>query len=209
MSLVFRFPTYHPSSYNNQAPRGYDFFQDLWREVALTNAYEQQVGNDYCPQTHQGSVKLASLLLGHYKPKEISVEVDSENVTLHGLHRIDREDGFEKSEFKRFIKLPQCVRFQPEEIKLQMRGNELTITGRHVTEGLRSRDYSRRILLPKDADLSSVTSRLSKEGLLTIEASRDPALWQHKRSVEVTMETDEAGEEPKQTKSADAEETGN
>ena len=35
-----------------------------------------------------------------------------------------------------------------------------------------SRDYSHPVLLPDDADLGSVTSRLSKEGLLTIEASR-------------------------------------
>ncbi|KAL9952760.1 hypothetical protein ACROYT_G040055 [Oculina patagonica] len=249
MALVFRFPTFHPSSYFNRAPRGYDFFHDLWREVVLANAYEQQVGDYCCPQTHQGSVKIASVLLGQYKPEEISVEVDSEKVTLHGLHRIDREDGFEESEFKRFRKLPQGVDptsvtsrvtqdgaalviegtkrveekanddkfeakldfrgFKPEEIKIQMRGNELTITGKQVSEGHRSRDCSRRILLPDGVDLSSLTSRLSKEGLLTIEATRDPALLPQKRSVEVTMEKDEAGKEPKQTTSADAEETEN
>ena len=232
------------SSYYNRVPRGFDFFHDLWKEIART--HEQEVGN-----SHQGPTKIASVPLSHYKPEEISLEVDSEKVILHGLHQSEREDGFEKSEFKRVFKLPQGIDpktvksrpsqdghalliegtnlpkeeeandgkfrakldfsgFKPEEIKLQLRGNELNITGKHLSERddfYLSRDYSRRILLPDDVDLSSVTSRLSKEGLLTIEASRDPALLPHERSVDVTMETcttdEETVEEPKQTTNTD------
>ena len=58
-----------------------------------------------------------------------------------------------------------------------------------------------------------MTSCLSKEGLLTIEASRDPALLPHERSVDVTMETEEGikeiEEEPKAETSVDADETAN
>ena len=182
--------------------------------------------------------------------------MDNEKVILHGLHQFEREDGFEKSEFKRVFKLPQGIDpktvksrpsqdgqalviegtkpveeeandgkfrakldfsgFKPEEIKLQLRGNELNITGKQISERddfYLSRDYSRRITLPNDVVLSTVTSRLSKEGLLTIEASRDPALLPHERSVDVTMETDEGiqqiGEEPKAETSVDADETAN
>ena len=102
--------------------------------------------------------------------------------------------------------------FNPEEIKIQQRGNELTITGKHTSEHDEfqlSRNYSRRLLLPDDVDLSSVTSRLSKEGLLTIEATRDPALLPRERTVDVTMETDEADEESEQTTSAEPGETEN
>ena len=232
-------------SYYNRAPRGYDFFHDLWKEIA--RSYEQEAGN-----SHQGPTKIASVPLSHYKPEEISLEVDNGKVTLHGMHQLEREDGFEKSEFKRVFKLPQGIDpktvksrpsqdgqalviegskpeeeeandgkfrakldfsgFKPEEIKLQLRGNELNITGKQISEGdecYLSRDYSRRILLPDDVDLSSVTSRLSKEGLLTIEASRDPALLLHERSVDVTMETDQADGQVEETTSTDAGETGN
>ncbi|XP_067026455.1 heat shock protein Hsp-16.48/Hsp-16.49-like [Acropora muricata] len=60
--------------------------------------------------------------------------------------------------------------YKPDEIKVQLRGQELTVTGKQRSEenGLQwSRDFHRRILLPDDVDLSSVSSRLSKEGLLT------------------------------------------
>ena len=83
--------------------------------------------------------------------------------------------------------------FKPEEIKVQLRGHELTVTGKHRAEedgSYLSRDYSRRVLLPDDAELSSVTSRLSKEGLLTIEVARDPALLPSERNVELSMEVD-------------------
>ena len=48
---------------------------------------------------------------------------------------------------------------------------------------------------------------------MTIEASRDPALLPHERSVDVTMETEEGikeiEEEPKAETSVDADETAN
>ena len=203
--------------------------------------------------------------------------MDNEKVILHGQHQIEREDGFEKSEFKRVFKLPQGIdpktvksrpsrdgqalvieatkpveeeakdgrfrakldfsAFKPEEIKIQLRGNELNITGKQISERddfYLSRDHSRRIVLPKDVILSTMTSRLSKEGLLTTEALRDPVVWissvssleetdeiqtsdpallPYERSVDVTMETDEAvqqmGAKPKAESSVDSGATGN
>ena len=234
-------------SYYNRAPRGYNFFHDLWKEIA--RPYEQEARN-----SNEEPTKIAFVPLSHYKPEEISLEVDNEKVILHGLHQFEREDGFEKREFKRVFKLPQGIDpktvksrtsqdgqalviegtkpekkkdndgkfrakldfsgFKPEEIKIQLRGKELNITGKQISdcdEFYLSRDYSGRFLLPDDVDLSSVTSRLSKEGQLAIEASRDPALLPHERSVDITMETDTTDEEPsketKQTTRADTQET--
>ena len=99
--------------------------------------------------------------------------------------------------------------YKPDEIKVQLRGQELTFTGKQRSEedGLQwSRDYHRRILLPDDADLSSGTSRLSKEGLLTIEAPRDPALLPSKRSFDVTMEEVESRIKDEANSSSNAEE---
>ena len=172
----------------------------------------------------QSPVKIASLPLKQYKPEDISLDVDGENIILHGQHWPEREDGFENNEFKKIVQLPNGVDpttvksrviktlnkgnvlvlegdrrveekakqddgkfvvkldlrgFKPEDIKLQLRGHELTVTGKHKSDDqvfYFSRDYSNRVLLPDDADLGSVTSRLSKNGLLIIEASRDPAL---------------------------------
>ena len=55
-------------------------------------------------------------------------------------------------------------------------------------------------MLPDDVDPRSVTSYLSNEGLLTIEASR---VLPGKRNVHVTRETDEVDEGPKEKASAD------
>jgi len=190
---------------------------------------------------HQGTIKIACVLLRHYQPEEISLEVDSEKIILHGQHQCEQEDGFNKSEFVRVFKLPPGVDpttvslhfnqdgsvlviggakhvedkasdgkieakldfsgFKPEEIKLQRRGNMLTITGiRHQSRS----KYSRCLVLPDDVDPRSVTSCLSKEGLLTIKASRDPAKLSCK-SFDDTPITRETNEEPKEkTTSADA-----
>ena len=188
--------------------------------------------------SYQESVEIASVQLKHYKPEEISLEVDNEKVILHGQHRLGNEDRFEKRELKRVFKLPNGVdpttvtsriaqncgslviegikrlekkanddKFEakldfrgcrPEEIKIQLRRYELTVTGKHISEHHLSRDYSRRILLPDDVDLGSVTSHLTKDGLLTIEATRNP-----QRTFDITMETEEPDEKPYKTTDAD------
>ena len=101
--------------------------------------------------------------------------------------------------------------FKAEDIKVQLRGHEIIVTGKHKSEDQGfyfSRDYSHRVLLPDDADLGSVTSRLSKEGLLIVEASREPALLPKERNVEVSMEVDEPQpeEQAKQVANGDTEE---
>ncbi|XP_020613640.1 uncharacterized protein LOC110051894 [Orbicella faveolata] len=228
MPLVNRFPTFDPFSHYNQVPRGSDVFFNLWN---LATAYEQQITNprQAMEKPYQGTIKIACVLLGHYHPEEISLEVDSEKVLVLGQHEVHREDGSEKYEFKRVFKLPQGVDattvtsritqdgrvlviegtkhregkandgkfqrkldfrgFKPEEIKLQLRGNKLIITGLQVCERHQSRRSANRcILLPDDVDPSSVTSFLSKEGLLTIEASR---VLPRKCNFDVTGETDD------------------
>ena len=147
----------------------------------------------------QSPIKIASLPLKQYKPEDISLDVDGENIILHGQHRSEREDGFENNEFKKIIKLPDEVDpttvesrviktlnegkvlvlegdrrveekekqddgkfqvkldlrgFKREDIKVQFRGHELTVTGKYKSEDQGfyfSRDYSHRVLLPDDA----------------------------------------------------------
>ena len=190
----------------------------------------------------RGPMKISSLPLKQYKTEDISLDVDGENIILHGQYRSEGEDGFENNEFKKIIKLPDRVDpttvksrvvknpksgsvlllegnrrveekakqddgkfqvkldlrgFKAEDIKVQLRGHELTVTGKHKSEDhgfYFSRDYSHRVLLPDDSNLGSVTSRLSKNGLLIrliIEASRDSALLPSDRNVDVSTEIDE------------------
>ncbi|XP_068684077.1 uncharacterized protein [Montipora foliosa] len=127
---------------------------------------------------------------------------DGRALVLEGIKRVEET---KKDEDRKFSVKLNLSGFEPEEIKVQLRGQELTVTGKQRTpeeSGLQwSRDYRRQILLPDDADLGSLTSRLSKEGVLTIEAPRDPALLPNERSVDVTIEEGEtqSEEQAKQT----------
>ena len=211
------------NSYFNQVVPGYGFLQDLWRNTALF--WEEQARQKKLMKTYSGPVIIAWLPLNQYKPEEISLDVDDENIILHGQHRSEGEDGFENSEFKKIIKLPEDVDpttvtshvtrdgsvlvlngikrvkkkikanddkyvvkldlrgFKPEEINIQIRGHELMVIAEHRSEEDGSRDYRRRVLLPDDADPSSLTSRLCCKGVLTIKVSRDPAFLQKERNV--------------------------
>ena len=129
-------------------------------------------------------------------------------LVLEGDRRLEEKA---KQDDGKFVVKLDLRGFKAEDIKVQLRGHELAVTGKHKSEDQGfyfSRDYSNRVLLPDDADLSSVTSRLSKEDLLIIEASRDPALLPKERNVEVSMELDEPQPEDqaKEVTSGDTEE---
>ena len=129
-------------------------------------------------------------------------------LVLEGDRRLEEKA---KQDDGKFVVKLDLRGFKAEDIKVQLRGHELTVTGKHKSEdqGFHfSRDYSHRVLLPDDADLGSVTSRLSKEGLLIIEASRDPALLPKERNLDVSVELDEQSpeDEAKQEGSGDTEE---
>jgi len=109
---------------------------------------------------------------------------DGKLLLLLGNRRVEEKADEKDGKFAVKVDLSG---FKPEEITVQLRGNEMTITGEHKSDegGFHlSRDYSRRFILPGDVDLSSVTSHLSKEGMLTIEASVNPALLPRERNLE-------------------------
>ena len=218
------------NSYFNQVVPGYGFLQDLWRNTALF--CEEQARQKKLMKTYSGPVIIAWLPLNQYKPEDISLDVDDENITLRGQHRSEGEDGFENSEFMKTIKLPKDVDpttvtshvtrngsvlvlsgikrvekkikpnddkfvaklnlhgFKPEEINIQIRGHELMVIAKHRSEEDGSRDYRRRILLPDDADVSSLTSRLYSNGVLIIEVSRDQAFLQDEAKQEASGNTE-------------------
>ena len=129
-------------------------------------------------------------------------------LVLEGDRRVEEKAKQDDGKFQ--VKL-DLRGFKAEDIKVQLRGHELTVTGKQKSDDQAfyfSRDYSHRVLLPDDADLGSVTSRLSEEGLLIIEASRDPALLPKEGNLDVSMEFDEQSpeDEAKQVESGDTEE---
>ena len=86
-----------------------------------------------------------------------SISID---LLLTGIKRVQEN---KKDEDKSFAVKLNLSGYKPDEIKVQLRGQELTVTGQQRSEedGLQwSRDFHRRILLPDDVDLSSVSSRL-------------------------------------------------
>lgn len=76
---------------------------------------------------------------------------------------------------KKFSVLLDVSNFAPEEIKVKVVGNELSVSAKHEseTEGhFSSRQFNRNFVLPRDVNMNSVMSRLTEEGKLLVEAER-------------------------------------
>ena len=134
---------------------------------------------------------------GSFHFRKMSIQLLSRHALLkmEGLKHVEEKEDDGKFETKLDVS-----GFKPEEIKIQLHGKELIVCGKRTLEdgrANRSRGFSHRVLLPEDVVVSSVRSRLSKEGLLMVEASRDPALLPRERAVDVLLETNETEDEPK------------
>lgn len=68
--------------------------------------------------------------------------------------------------------------FTPEEITVKTVDNTIVVIGKHEDKadnyGYVSRQFSRKYLLPADVDPETVTSTLSADGILSIQAPRKP-----------------------------------
>ena len=75
---------------------------------------------------------------------------DGRALVLTGIKRVEENN---KDNDKKFAIKLNLSGYTPDKIKVQLRGQELTVTGKQRSgeDGLqRSRDYNRRILLPDD-----------------------------------------------------------
>lgn len=65
--------------------------------------------------------------------------------------------------------------YLPEEIKLKVEGGKILVDGKHYSEGefgFESSEFHRKYDLPEGCEAESVFSRISEDGVLTIEASK-------------------------------------
>ncbi|GMR54302.1 hypothetical protein PMAYCL1PPCAC_24497 [Pristionchus mayeri] len=80
--------------------------------------------------------------------------------------------------------------FKPDEIKVNLNGNELTIEGEHEEKtdqhGTIKRSFVRKFVLPEDTNLDSLRSSLSDKGHLTIEAPKKTQALTQSRAIPIT-----------------------
>ncbi|XP_067120566.1 alpha-crystallin B chain-like [Centruroides vittatus] len=110
----------------------------------------------------------------------------------------------------RFQVMTDVSHFSPEDITVKTVDNCVVIHGKHEEKvdqhGFVSREFTRRYVLPKEVDPEKVTSSLSADGVLTVEAPKKcEELPPNERVVPITVqktpavtETEKTEESPKE-----------
>ncbi|CAG2114609.1 unnamed protein product, partial [Medioppia subpectinata] len=93
--------------------------------------------------------------------------------------------------------------FTPEELTVKTVDNTIVVTAKHEDRaddfGFISRQFSRKYLLPVDIDPLTVTSSLSPEGILTLQAPRkQPELKEGERNVPISLSESSPIPQPKE-----------
>lgn len=99
---------------------------------------------------------------------------------------IDSQDKFQV--------VADVSQFSPEDITVKTVDNCVVIHGKHEEKedehGFVSREFTRKYMLPKEVDPESVTSTLSPEGILTVEAPKTiHELPSNERMVPISVQT--------------------
>ncbi|CAD6192748.1 unnamed protein product [Caenorhabditis auriculariae] len=83
--------------------------------------------------------------------------------------------------------------FRPEELQVHLDGRKLTVEGKHESRtehGSTQRSFVRSFLLPEDVDVAAVSSNLTNEGHLAIEAPK--VATTRGRAIPITRASNEA-----------------
>ncbi|XP_066998532.2 alpha-crystallin A chain [Anabrus simplex] len=89
-----------------------------------------------------------------------------------------RDDDYVNLDKDKFKVNVDVQHFKPEEITVKVKGNTVTVEGKHEERpdehGYISRQFERRYTLPDEIDPDGVATKLSSDGVLTIEGPKKP-----------------------------------
>ena len=91
-----------------------------------------------------------------------------------------------------------CSHFKPEEIQVKTVDNNVVVHGKHEERtdkhGWVQREFTRRYALPEGCEPEKVTSSLTAEGILRIEAPKKalPPLKENERTIPIVMDNSKA-----------------
>jgi len=91
--------------------------------------------------------------------------------------------------------------YKPEELKVDMEGKELVISGSHSSEdehGKSEHQFTRRFLVPESIDIQSIKANILEDKVLEITGNKMPIKESEKKSIQINVKPAEESKEPKQ-----------
>ncbi|KAE9552603.1 hypothetical protein FO519_004185 [Halicephalobus sp. NKZ332] len=97
--------------------------------------------------------------------------------------------------------------YQPEELKIDMEGKELVISGRHSSEdehGKSEHQFTRRFLIPESIDPESIKANILENKSLEITGNKLSVKESEKKSIEINVKPTEQPKEESNTLGQDS-----
>lgn len=116
------------------------------------------------------------------RPKAVSIE----------------EVGIDETDDKKMSLKINLGGYKPEEVNVRVKGNELLVTAEHQSEEeghFTHRHFKRQFSLPRGVDASTLVSRFSKDGTLSIEAQKKAVPAIEEKHIEVQQDEKMQGED--------------
>lgn len=113
--------------------------------------------------------------------------------------------GYDETDDSKVLMKFNLGGYLPQEINVSVKGNELTVSAEHKMEEeghFTHKQFKRRIALPDEVDVDSLSSKFSKDGVLSIQACKKSQQFLEEKKIEVQEEKEEpeggSKEDPKE-----------
>ncbi|CAB3407034.1 unnamed protein product [Caenorhabditis bovis] len=128
------------------------------------------------PFTHRGS--LWPMMRNYFNDEDFMMAPFWSNRHISNNFDMAADIGKIENNDQKFAVKLDVSQFAPEELKVNLEGNLLTVSGEHEVKsehGFTKRSFTRQFTLPKDADLNAIHTAITKEGQLAIDVPKTGA----------------------------------
>ena len=106
---------------------------------------------------------------------------------------ISEAEGIDETDDKKMSLKIDLSGFKPEEVNVRVKGNELMVSAEHKSQDeghFTHRHFKRSFTLPEEVDTSTLGSRFSKDGVLSIQAEKKTIPAIEEKRIEVQQDDD-------------------
>ncbi|XP_006822807.1 uncharacterized protein LOC102802524 [Saccoglossus kowalevskii] len=179
------------------------YYTSDWQDLALADAILEGIvkRRTSCDDWHAGTSRKSPVKRTVAKQTDTPDDGNCEREAVSGESVTELEQSHIEPNAKNFTLTVDVEHFSPDDLKVKLSDHVLTVTGESTETDTDGNVYSmytftREFTIPEDVDVTSLTSKLTGDGVLIFEAPRLALKEPTERHLPITVDRTDEPKEP-------------